>query len=65
MGNHYIMNYEDALKIADEKLGILSVQYENMRIPSLRWKLLKELRWFAPLVRLAKIGLEAERSKQK
>ncbi len=59
------MNYEDALKIADEKLSILSVQYENMRIPSLRWKLLKNLIWFAPLVRLAKIGLETERSKQK
>ena len=58
------MVYEDAIQIADEKLGILSVQYVNTRIPSLRRKLLKELCWFAPLVYLAKKGLEVERGKQ-
>lgn len=54
------MSLENVIKKAEQELGILATCYQAAIIPSVRWRYLEYISWLAPLIYLAKIGLEAE-----
>ena len=58
------MTLEDVIKKAEQELGMLSTCYEAAIIPSVRRRYLEYISWLAPLIRLAKSGLEAEEGVQ-
>ncbi|MBQ4160570.1 MAG: hypothetical protein IJD83_06520 [Clostridia bacterium] len=55
------MTFEDAINKADEELSALIVQSELTLNKGLRKIAENKLEWFAPLVYLAKKGLQAEK----
>ena len=56
-----MMTFEDAIKKADEELSAVIVQSELTLNNGLRKIAENKLEWFAPLVYLAKKGLEVEK----